>query len=452
MSAFISSFIMGNLLWIILGTTTFALMIMNSLYYFDNLYEKVLKKKQHQSIFGYITSSILSFGLGIKIQFEKGGLPELIDGKLRFKNVGISSDFIDGKIETLDVTLSFNKWYEGNGLIYNLEIFGLNGKIFKQILAESRDTADKLPEQVSTSFIDSNYQFEHVLIHDSYLEVHEESDIPPIKINIFNCELSKLRGDKLLLDLFNANNASGTINNSMFTIHKRQSTKTTDHDRVVRFKLDSIDLGELSKNNPHSKFNWLINGKAEIIADIKLPSVIPDDDTTLSSMISKVVSELKVESPQQQIEEGSLLKDAIAAIYHTFNKPEQVTTPTSPYVLIKVSVKLTDLKASLPQHLPLSNSKTPFISLTDLRSLINYINNATIPININTLVIERITGLYNNNLSSTSNIIDYVIGDIYQELNQLAKLDQQRIIHNKSSMWSHSLASQLLVLGLGVIV
>ena len=31
----------------------------------------------------------------------------------------------------MDITLSFNKWYEGNGLIYDLELYGLNGKLYK---------------------------------------------------------------------------------------------------------------------------------------------------------------------------------------------------------------------------------------------------------------------------------------------------------------------------------
>ncbi|EGW33699.1 uncharacterized protein SPAPADRAFT_59066 [Spathaspora passalidarum NRRL Y-27907] len=352
-----------------------------------------------------------------------------------------------------------------------MEIFGLNGKVYRK---SEEEQANPPPpheslnlsyknhdlhyqydlmeeEEVRTpSLLDSNYQLEHVLIHDSYLEIYDESEVP-LCINIFNCELPQLRGDKVLIDFFNANNASGTINNSMFTIHKRQRDEVTE-DRIVRFKLDAIDLGEISKNNPQSKFNWLVNGKAQVIADIKLPNLQETEEyTKLASIISRFINDFSITSTVEP-DDSSLLKDAISAIYHTFNKPEQTQLSTSPYVLINVKVKLTDLKASVPKYLPTSNSNTPFISLTDLRSLINYINTNPQPISVNTQVIEKITGLYNTNNISSTKIFDFIIGDIYEELNKLVKLDEQRIISEKSSMWSHSIASQLLLLGLGVIV
>lgn len=522
-SAFISWLVMGNLLWIILGTTTFGLMAMYAIHYSQNLYDTLTDDEKEDktetrdnSILGYITGSILSFGLGIKIQFEKGSiLPELKDGRLRFKNVTVVSDGEDeatakpalkAKIEAMDVKLSFNKWYEGNGLIYDLEIFGLNGKVhrneppkpapinqqdhiqkhnsnvfsyrhhenihYQYDMTENDEEMEELSSGPATSFIDSNYQLEHVKIHDSYLEIYDSCD-KPLCINIFNCDLPKLRGDRILLDFFNANNASGAINDSMFTIHKRQMDNDELHtfDRTVRFKLDAIDLGAISRANPQLKFNWIINGKAEVVADIRLPNLedraeefqLSQEYKKLSGLVSKFLSGLSslthhhpssdVEGNEQDT--STLLKDAISAIYHTFNNQEHSTPKEQPssYVMVDVKVKLHDLKASVPKYLPVSNSNNmPFISLTDLRTLIGYINNESQPITINTTVIEKLSGLYNvENLSSTK-MFDYIVGDIYEELGKLVKLDERRIIKEKSSMWSHSIASQLLLLGLGVIV
>ncbi|KAK6198503.1 mitochondrial distribution and morphology proteins-domain-containing protein [Scheffersomyces amazonensis] len=575
-SAFISWLVMGNILWIILGTTTFGLVVMHSIHYFDNAYEKIasillnnindnnnnnnddndenneFKNNHDNSILGRITSSILSYGLGVRIQFQKGNiLPELKDGKLRFKNFKIISrddqSFL-ATIEAADLTLSFNKWYEGNGIIYDLEIFGMNGKIFKSdedqpqthnqhlrnndnsqtmifrnhfenihyqydLMHEDEEESFQVQSVSSGKLMDSNYKLDHVKIHDSYIEIFNNKETSPLRITIFNCDLPRLSGDKLLIDFFNANNSSGLINDSMFTIHKRQdllgefnpynnnNNNDDNEDKLIRFKLDSVDLGSLSQSNPLSKFNWIVNGKAEIIADIKLPNIdkLENDSESfkfVSDMFSEFLkitktSEITASNSEPVINDNdndnddkTLLKGALAAIYHTFTKPENEfsNTTTNEYVVVNVKVKFYDLKASLPKNLPMSNSNNvPFVSLHDLRSLISFINNYTdemeskqkslsndlhssestsssssvsaySPIVIKTTVIEKVSDLYHiHNLSQTK-IFDAIISDIYEDMLKLVKLDEKRIINQKSTMWSHSLASQLLLLGLGVIV
>lgn len=541
-SAFVSWLVMGNILWIILGTTTFGLVIMYSLHYFDNVLDRLRttrdddEQSMDHSVLGYVTSSILGHGLGIKIEFKRGNiLPELKDGKLRFKNFKVSSlsqevptrekhenDSIkfNARVEAMDVTLSFNKWYEGKGLIYDLEIFGMNGELFKSDIVSNPHTHQPYIEEVPfaynrynenihlqydlsdhdleelsaihhhranrspLSFIDSNYQLDQVKVHDSYFEIYnDESKKNPLKITIFNCDLPQLRGDRVLIDFFNANNATGAINDSMFTLHKRQdimryNVDSEGGDKIIRFKLDGINMGLISSTNPHSKFNWIVNGKAEIIADITLPNLntqefqLMSEYKRVSHLVSEVITELaNVTNPQEHENESTsgnpLLKGALAAIYHTFSKPASSTDPStqelSEYVLVNFKIKFYDLKASLPKYLPTATSTgAPLLSLQNLRTLITFINNyeeenasaaSTIPpIVIKTTVIEKLSDLYNiENLGQTK-LVDSIVSDVYEDLLKLVKQDEKRIIHEKSNMWSHSLASQLLLLGLGVIV
>lgn len=126
------------------------------------------------------------------------------------------------------------------------------------------------------------------------------------------------------------------------------------------------------------------------------------------------------------------------------------------YVIVDVKVKFTDLKATLPQELPLaSSSMVPFVSLQELRSLISYVNEVETdsdhPIIINTTVIEKMSDLYNLDNISQTRLFDVIVSDIYDDFSKLIKLEEKRIIEEKSNMWSHSLASQLLLLGLGVL-
>ncbi|GEQ67502.1 hypothetical protein JCM33374_g1167 [Metschnikowia sp. JCM 33374] len=523
-SAFASWLVLGQVLWIVLGTTTFVLVAMYLIDIVDNFWKTIhgegsktenneAKASTDESFLSHLAGRVLSHGLGAHIIFEKGNvLPHLEDGMLKFKNVTILSskssslsaslDF-SAKISGLNLSLSFKKWYEGRGIIYDLEVFGMHAKIARN---DEVSKGDFVPDEIHTptfnslalsfsgyhdshdlqndlrehkvkeltnmatptgfSFLDSDYELAQVKIRDSFVEIHENGDASAFKISIFNCDLPRLRGDRLLLDFFNANIVTGTVNNSMFTIHKHQTF--LDNDNVVTFKLDGIDMGSLSMANPKSKFNWLVGGKAEISADIRLPDFEASStdyrhrtDAT-SSVFSKMLKELgeltnpKPESNASSSNEGNLLKGALMALYETFANVTEGDIPPqdSDYVIVNAKVKFTDLKASLPPHLPMASSAcVPFITLQNLRSLISYINvlETEKPLVIKTTVIEKLADLYNMDNISQTRIYDAIIGDIYDELLRMIKLDEKRIIREKSNMWSHSVMSQLLLLGLGVL-
>ncbi|CAN3505025.1 hypothetical protein DICA1_F38556 [Diutina catenulata] len=451
-SAVLSGVVMGNLLWIILGTTTFGLATMYGLYYFDKLFHDD-DDDASPTVLGQLASSIISSGLGVKVELGRR-LPHLEDGRLRFSDFRIvSNDVVDGKpafsarVEHMDVSLSFTKWYEGNGLIYDMEIYGMNGELVRRGPREQ------------TPLIDRSYVFESIKVHDSVCMVSNEAQAgPPLRIAVFSGDFQKVSGNRLLVDFFDAQNVSGAINNSMFTIHKRQRALGTG-DRTIRFKLDGINLGAVARADPESKFNWMVNGRAEIQADITFPDT-PDDHDDYSGVVSTFLAQLQavtnpkpVESADSAARPPTLLKGALAAIYHTFSKPEP-DTETSPYLMVDVTVKFHDLKASMPRSLPSTADDTPFLSLQSLRALIACVNGeaAPNPVVVKTRAIQKMSELYEVSDVSKTPMWDAVVGDIYQELLQLVKQKEQRIMSQRSSMWSHSLASQLVLLGLGVMV
>lgn len=526
-SAFASWLVMGNVLWIILGTTTFGLVTMYSIDKFDKFYKTIkgeaeddsAQLSKDDSFLGYLAGAILSHGLGVKLVFEKGKVvPEFSDGMLKFKNVKVYTTQPQGEFQSIvfsaailqiNMSLSFKKWYEGHGLMYNLEIFGMHAKVYKyddmneqgpELVDADKSESEPIPlsamamsfskyndvtamqndvnehniEQLENvrngtkrSFMDSHYQLEHVKVHDSLVELYENQDTTPFLISIFNCDMPRLRGDRLLLDFFNASNVTGAVNNALFTIHKHQTLLGMDN--VVRFKLDSINMGSLSRANPQLKFNWIANGKAEIVADIRLP---PLDDTNanantnsssdhapLTNIFLRVFREFQdLTSPrdvpdQPQDAESSLLKGAITALYETFanTRPEPATND-SEYVIVNFKVKFSDLQATLPLHLPMAAlARVPFITLQNLRAIITYVNSTHQDVVIKTTVIEKLEDLYNLDNLSQTRVFDAIVSDIYDDLMRMIKLDERRIIEEHSSNWSQSVVSQLLLLGLGVL-
>lgn len=561
--AVISSMVIGNLLWLVLGTTSFGLGLMYVLHYLDNACDKVTGGSGTLS---NLASAVLSNGLGVNLELLHN-LPELIDGKLRFRNVHVSSRRAQGEpteltrskeptsqsisseftekfersrgssgsydhygdndntdysdhhkefevfdhgefvfaadVEVLDVSLSFNKWYEGHGLICDADVFGMHGVICKR----DQETSDRRSKKIGSDF----YQLEHVRIRDSFFEVYsdEAKTHAPLKVSIFGCEFAQLRSDRLLIDFFDANNVSGAVNDSMFTIHKRQDVPL-GADKVIRFKINGINLGAISQANPQSKLNWLINGRADIVADITWPHVNSTEfDTRIGDVMSALIALLTLateinteevhKSENQMKKENQLKKDqvhkvlesqmarngdnqkvgnvedsdtllrgALAAIYHTFHKDER-RDALSEYVVVDVRVKFSDLRASLPSSLPVASSTgAPFVTLPSLRSLIAFVNNYADahsdgaegtanfayahPLVVRTTVIEKLSQLHNiTNLGETK-LVDLIVSDVYEDMMRMARLSEEHLIHEKANLWSHSIASQLLLLGLGVIV
>lgn len=528
-SAFLSWLMMGNILWIILGTTTFGLTTMYLVYAYDNIKgsvcdseydEKSDKRSTDRSTLASLTNKILSLGFGFQFEFEKGFvLPEMIDGKLRFSNLNVyyknlitdnkenlDDEFVNfsGNINSMDISLSFRKWYEGRGLIEDVEIHGLKGKVLKgtnrtvDVIEEPTFTsssvtnggfADEEYTQVSENddligtgnqkqllFLPS-YELSNFKLRDSHIEIYEEENDIPLRISIFNCDLPRLRGSQVLFDFLNSTSISGAINESLFTLYKRQNFNNSKGDgKVVRFTLNGINLGNITASSPKLRLNWIVNGKSEITTDITLPQLgdtesnfaVNTEYNRISQIFSQLLHEM-ISTPCEDKEsnktsryDSNLLKGALTAIYQTFTNDEQQVRDynsnekSSQYMMINVAIKFRDLKASLPSELPVAaSSSVPFISLQNLRSLISYINEILAsrdsPITVKSTVIHKINDMNDLNDLYHNKILDEIVSDIYEELLRMVELEEQRIIKERSSLWSHSLSSQLLLLGLGVL-
>lgn len=502
-SAFLSSFVMANLLWIVLGTTTFVLAVAKIVNYIDEWLsdDQSAVKQKSQGVSGYVVGSILLHGLGVKLLLAPGAaLPKFVDGKLRLLNVSVSLRpgllfTTESSIDQLDVSLSFNKWYEGGGLISEVEILGLSGfvkPLGNSVLIESSDLvsctsqkSDAVKSKHQNSELEPSskqpsmlnlllpqYRLDHVKIRDSRLDIYTTTDSEtPIRVSIFGCELPQLHASRALLDILNASNASGTVNGAMFTIHERQDSDVTAANaaKTIRFKLADIDLASIA--NEESKFNWISGGHADITADITLPAdAAKNDESQITSQYWRIVHNVSsaidtLRQPQTATNTaeaeaipGFLSKGALSAIYHTFSNAQQTQEHSSKYVLVDAQIKFRNLLARMPLLLPHSADGVPFISLPDLRSFIAHINHASAnhsnvsSIVVNSSVIEKLSDLSNVDSFSQSNMMDSIVSDVYRELLAVAKVGERKIKERNSLTWSHILASQLLLLGLGVFV
>lgn len=149
--------------------------------------------------------------------------------------------------------------------------------------------------------------------------------------------MPKLRFEAMLTDFFNSAVVTGSINHSLFSIHKRQhklayldglEKDLTSWKRITRLRLDSINVKDLGLSESNT-FNWIEDGNLEIIADIMLPHEQAD---------------------------------------------ENENDDRNKYMVLDLKFKFKDLRATFPDAAPCLSTGETIISLNELKPLVSYIN------------------------------------------------------------------------------
>ncbi|KAH3900290.1 related to Mitochondrial distribution and morphology protein 32 [Saccharomycodes ludwigii] len=334
-STLFSWFFIFQILWIILGTTTFVSLILFSV-------DKILGTNKD------FVSMILNkskWGADKNIQFVVMGdvSPNWRKGFLAFKCLRIKTKnanssepiFFDLTIKKLELTLSLRKWLNGQGLINEINLRGIEGNI------------NLWEDPMANNWIKNhNYQINKIVCQDCHFIYNED-----LNINIFNMTLPKLRFKYCMVDFFNATVVSGSINDSLFTIHKRQHslayTKDLSHDlassweRISRLRIDQTSIRDLGL--PRSKsFNWIDDGKLEITADIMIPK------------IESVDTDNNDHTPNNNMEDHD--------------------SKVNKYIVMDFKFKFKDLSAKLPSENPHLSNDATILKLDELKPLITYVN------------------------------------------------------------------------------
>ncbi|KAF4538506.1 Mitochondrial distribution and morphology protein family [Lasiodiplodia theobromae] len=250
-SAFFSWILLGHLAWIIVGTTTFfsmCIFLVNTVFAQETL---------ARTVGNYLTKSS-----GVQVVFESAIIPKWGDGVITFKNVFVSrrpgqgqgnvskgsresaaaaaavavtkdpsSDGsiaqeddgnytqFDLTINTVNVTLSFTKWFNGKGLLRDVEIKGIRGVVDRTHLI----TPDE--------YIDPR----------SYKHEHQPGDF----------ELDSFKMEDLLV-----------------TVYQPDGFRPFPHSRI---RIDGLSIDHLNRG-VEGPFGWIHEGNVDIVADIMFPA------------------------------------------------------------------------------------------------------------------------------------------------------------------------------------
>ena len=439
-SAFFSWFLLGHVLWIILGTTTFfslAIFAANTVFAQETL---------ARWVGNYLTKSS-----GVKVVFESAIVPKWGDGVITFKNVFVSrrpgqgtgkvskgspsteaaaaaaaaraeklnesgelvSTNLDGdesdedtnytqfdlSLDTVNVTLSFTKWFNSKGLLRDVEIKGVRGVIDRTSVHYTGEHVD--PRTYRHEHNPGDFEINSFKLEDLLVTVHQPHGFRPFSVSVFTCDLPQLRRQWLFYDFLSANVMSGSFDESLFTIHPRQmhghvgtqletdiepNGQASPWKKQSRLRIDGLNIDHLNRGI-EGPFSWIHEGNVDIVADIMFPA---DNDESIAKVMSDFYDRMEAtvtsSTHLQKDDKFDIINNEIstegestASISHTASDDDKR------FLVLDLRVHLNDIRAAVP----IFTKDLSYVKNALIRPIVAYMNSRHTFIPINCRVIKR---------------------------------------------------------------
>ncbi|AET39586.1 Mdm32p Ecym_4551 [Eremothecium cymbalariae DBVPG len=473
-STLFSWLILSQVVWVILGTTTFVSLL---LFTANTVFAK--------EIVGKLVGNCLNKYIeGVDVEFQDALVPEWKKGNISFQKVKIKTTDNDGfnkrtnqlisfdlSFNRINLTLSVRKWLRGQGLIQNLYISGMKGDV--SIQKEQKDY------RLIDWFSNPNYELGEVQVDDSCISFSDVENDQKFRLSIYNMQMSQLRLQWCLPDIFNADVVSGAINHSLFSIHKRQpklcylndfENDLSPWERITRLRLNPISVRDLGLDKSNA-FNWIQGGQVEIIADLMLPKkysepskfeednkyVVMDLKFTFRDLAARMGEVTPKLSDNKELLSFDELRPIIAFIntqrgaFHSIRDFDS----SNPVWPTKVSID----KKSYPDKTVISSGAATWpegekmIQLN--REIIKYHDHPSSKDNELVLtgrIVKDINDLKNMFLFKETGVYDQLTMELYADLMKMIEETEYKKKNDWVKLWGTTVASQILIFGLGAIV
>jgi distribution and morphology protein 31 len=479
---FFSWIVLGHVVWIIIGTTTFVslgILAINSIFAQETL---------ARWIGNYLTQSS-----GLNVVFESAIVPKWKDGVITFKNVFVSrrpgqptnSKVTKGSPEAaaiaaaaqetkpedqnytqfditlgeVNVTLSFNKWWNSKGLLKNVEVKHVRGVVDRTHVFWTGEPVD--PKSYRHEHNPGDFEIESFKIEDLLITLHQPNQFRPFPISIYNADLPRLRKQWLFYDFLCANNMTGEFDRSLFTIHPRQTHSFTGLDlqgpnsnqsepwkKQSRIRLDGLNIEHLNRGT-EGPFGWITEGNVDIVADIMIPN---DTDESVMKVMTDFYDQVEKQFHQKKQQFQDLVESNTTS--QTVNDTPAIQTVSIPvadpssaedrrFLVMDLRVHLNDVRATVP----LFTKDLSYVNNALIRPIVAYINSRRTFIPINCRVVKRIPDFDGSWTIYDSGLMDDLSAETYEAFVRDIHDEQARFRRfKKVGLWSLQLAVQAIFL------
>ncbi|KAF2434978.1 hypothetical protein EJ08DRAFT_645908 [Tothia fuscella] len=490
-SAFFSWILLGHVVWFVVGTTTFFSLVIftvNTVFAQETLARWIGK---------YLTQSS-----GVHVIFESAVVPKWKDGVISFQNVFVSRrpgqgskvtkgsqtaaaaaaaaavameaghnqseadgnyTQFDVSLDTVNVTLSFTKWFNGKGILRDVEIKGVRGVIDRTHLQPTAEYVD--PRSWKHEHQPGDFELDSFKMEDLLVTVYQPHDFRPFSVSIYSCDLPQLRKQWLFYDFLSANMMSGQFDKSLFTIHPKQTHNYTglqlNHGRELegqpdqwkkhtRFRIDALNIDHLNRG-VEGPLSWIREGNVDIVADIMFPA---DDNDSIAKVMSDFYDRMEATVTTNGLPQPA---DTIPPPTTTSSK----ATPTSPtstsiptpineddnrFMIMDLRVHLNDVHSTVP----LFTHDLSYVNNALIRPIVAYINSKKTFIPVNCRVVKRRSEFDGSWTLYDSGLMDDLSREVYEAFARDVLDDDQlrRRRFKKVGVWTLQLAAQALFIGL----
>jgi distribution and morphology protein 31 len=361
----------------------------------------------------------------------------------------------DITIDTVNVTLSFIKWWNGRGILRDVEVKGVRGVIDRTSVNFVNDQVD--PRTYRHEHNPGDFEIDSFKMEDLLITIHQPNGFRPFSVSIFNCELPQLRKQWLFYDFLSANQMSGSFDGSLFTIHPRQirdlnGTHGDEADSSAslwkkhsRLRIDGLKIDHLNRGIS-GPFGWIHEGNVDIVADIMFPAA---NDESIVKVMSDFYDRMEATVTSNryiQILENNPNNADLAT-------PEQKAAITAQksrdndkrFLVMDLKVHLNDVRAAVPLFTP----ELSYINQALIRPIVAYINSKNTFIPINCRIVKRESEFDGSWTIFDSGLMEDLSAETYEAFAKDVVDRQARIRRlKKVGIWSISVAIQALFMGM----
>ena len=491
--------ILSQILWLILSTTTFIsfyLFVINSVFSQEYIHEK----KIYERLLKWLLKDHKCSNQDLEITFspeDKASMlvlsPDWESNSILIKRLNVRDEILDLdlKFHHINLNVSLKNWLLGRGLITNVSIYGIRGclNLSNFINLVNSFQGDQKTENFLKTLNNVEITDSEILLKQSL----SAQETPSLKFSIYNLSLPRLRLNHFISDILSAKTFSGSINNSLFNLFKRQQKLTaviennnknrmasskfdfTDNNQenyrtvthqddpnyVTTLRLNFININDL-KFNGDGKFNWLKDGQVEILADIMLTN----STSHLSSESKYAVVDLKVtcrdlkttfpqEPPVLSTGDNIVSLDELKPIITFINSYEGMANPilkdfsenerlTNSIIWNSPNVSINRQRKSYPLTTKVTSNST--------KEIIKFHNQPNTNANEIVLRCKMVKNLSDLQLININQILDQITMELYVDLTKIVEDWEFKNKNDWMKQWGTTFASQLLLFGFGAMV
>lgn len=283
----------------------------------------------------------------------------------------------DLSIDTVNVTLSFTKWFNGKGLLRDVEVKGIRGVIDRSHVRWKNDDAD--PKSYRHEHNPGDFELDSFKMEDLLVTVYQPNNFRPFSVSIFSCDLPQLRKQWLFYDFLSANMMSGSFDNSLFTIHPRQTHNLTgaklnadgseggksgSWKKQSRIRIDGLNIDHLNRG-VEGPFSWIHEGTVDIVADIMFPA---ENDESLAKVVAEFYDRLEAtvsnrHLPRESRELAGDERDSTSSL-------RKINDDSKRFLVTDLRIHLNNVRAVVPLFTP----DLSYINNALIRPIVAYIN------------------------------------------------------------------------------